>query len=104
MKKLSKFFLGFLLYSLTINNSVFSHTDTIGYTNAGSGAMTFWFGNWHVGTNFNEGSINLAPVSGSSYPSTTVAFNLLTNIFPAGLINGVNYFTSNEFHLNKFIH
>lgn len=93
-KNISKALICFLV--VAYNSSVFAHTDSIGYTSAGSpGAMTFWYGNWHPGTTFNEGSINLAPVSGSSYPSTTVAFNLLTNTLPTGLVNGVNYFTSN---------
>ncbi len=84
-------------------HTAYAHTDSIGYHSAGtSGSMTFWYGNWHPGTNFNEGSIKLEAVSGSSYPTTTVAFNLLVNTQPSQLVKGTNYFTSNGSSLVAF--
>jgi len=71
-----------------------AHTDSIGYTSNGGGSATFWYGNWHPGTNFNEGSISLLGISGVTY-SQTQAFSLLTSSTPTGLIPGTNYFTSN---------
>ncbi len=32
-----------------------AHTNSIGYVGGGNGSVTFWYGNWHPGTNFNEG-------------------------------------------------
>ena len=67
----------FIITSLSfISNTVFAHTNSIGYTNAGSGAVSFWYGTWHPSTNFNEGSIKLEGVD-VSYGPDTKAFDLL---------------------------
>lgn len=72
-----------------------AHTNSIGYTNSGSGSVTFWYGNWHQGTTFTEGSMELTGVNGTSYATTTTQFTLVQNTTPTGLQPGVNYFTSN---------
>ena len=70
-----------------------AHTNSIAYISNGGGSATFWYGNWHDGTNFNEGSISLVGTSGVTY-NQTQAFSLLTSTEPAGLVPGVNYFNS----------
>ena len=74
-----------------------AHAVSIGYANAGAGAVTVWLGTYSHGGGTNEGSLNLVGVLGNPFPSTTTAFNLLTGngvgFKPAGLIDGVtNYF------------
>lgn len=96
-----RLFVKLLIYCLIMGMfspvaSVLAHTDSIGYNSTGvSGSMEFWYGNWHPGTTFNEGSIKLEAVSGSSYVTTTQLFNMLSATQPNRLINGINYFTSN---------
>jgi len=68
-----------------------AHTISIGYENSGPGALTFWYGTYHSGVNFNEGSLQ---VVGPSFNST-VAFSLLVALKPAGLIDGSTNFYSN---------
>ena len=41
----------------------FAHTNSVGYVNSGNGSVTFWYGNSHTGTNFNEGSITVEGVN-----------------------------------------
>jgi len=67
-----------------------AHTVSIGYESSGPGAMTFWFGTYHVAT-ATEGSMSLV---GSGY-SASVFFNLLATVKPGGLVDGVNNFYSN---------
>ncbi len=71
-----------------------AHTNSIGYVGDGQGGITFWYGSWHGGTNFNEAEIKLEGANGTSYTTTITQFNLLQNSTPAGLIPGTNYFTS----------
>ncbi len=75
--------------------AVLAHTNSIGYVGGGGGNVTFWYGNWHPGTTFNEGNLTLQGINGNSFPSTTVNWTLLSTTRPDGLIDGVNYFTSN---------
>ena len=75
--------------------AVLAHTNSIGYVGGGNGSVTFWYGNWHPGTTFNEGNLTLVGINGNSFPSTTVNWTLLSSTEPAGLIPGTNYFTSN---------
>jgi len=84
-----------------ISNSVFAHTNSIGYTNAGSGSVSFWYGTWHPSTNFNEGSIKLEGVD-VSYGPDTKAFDLLESTLPDGLVSGTNYFSSDGSQLVDF--
>jgi hypothetical protein len=72
-----------------------AHTNSIGYVGDGSGGVTFWYGNWHPGTTFTEGSMTLQGVNGNSFTPTTVNWTLIQNTMPTGLIPGTNYFTSN---------
>lgn len=75
---------------------------TIGYVNSGPGAVTFWYGSWHsLQAPLFEGSFNLVGINGTTYPSTTVSFNLsqgCTSLIPncpqkpAGLVDGTNNF------------
>ncbi|MFO0007095.1 MAG: hypothetical protein ACK559_38870, partial [bacterium] len=74
--------------------AAFAHTNSIGYVGGGNGSVTFWYGNWHPGTTFNEGNLTLVGINGNSFPSTTVNWTLLSGTEPAGLIPGTNYFTS----------
>lgn len=68
--------------------SVFAHTVSLGYENTAPNALTFWFGSYHTGTTFNEGSFNLVGINGNPFPSTTVPFSLIANTKPVGLIDG----------------
>lgn len=68
-----------------------AHTNSVGYESNGGGSFTIWYGSYHVGTNFTEGSLQLV---GPSF-SSTVAFTLLTAVKPAGLIDGQTNFYSN---------
>jgi fibronectin-binding autotransporter adhesin len=75
-----------------------AHTVSIGYANAGPGAVTFWFGTYHQCTESppTEGSFNVVGVNGTVYPSTTVPFSLTTSSKPAGLIDGTtNFYATN---------
>lgn len=70
--------------------SASAHTVSIGYENNGPGSVSFWYGSYHATS--NEGSLNLVGINGNPFPSTTIAFDLLTFTKPAGLVDGVNNF------------
>ena len=72
-----------------------SHTNSIGYVGGGNGSVTFWYGNWHPGTTFNEGTLTLQGINGTNFSPSTVNWSLLSGTMPDGLIPGTNYFTSN---------
>jgi len=72
-----------------------AHTNSIGYVGDGAGSVTFWYGSWHAGTSFTEGSMTLQGVNGNTFAPTTVNWTLLQNTQPTGLIPGTNYFQSN---------
>ena len=72
-----------------------AHTNSLGYVGASGGTVTFWYGSWHQGTTFTEGSMTLQGVNGTSFSPTTVNWTLLQNTEPTGLIPGTNYFMSN---------
>jgi len=74
--------------------AVLAHTNSIGYVGGGGGNVTFWYGNWHPGTTFNEGTLTLQGINGTSFAPTTVNWSLLSGTMPDGLIPGTNYFTS----------
>jgi outer membrane autotransporter protein len=69
-----------------------AHTSSIGFTNTGNGSVTFWFGTYHSGVNYTEGSMQ---VVSSNSTTTTSAFNLLVSTRPTGLVDGTNNFYSN---------
>jgi len=75
--------------------AVLAHTNSIGYVGGGNGSVTFWYGNWHPGTTFNEGTLTLQGINGTNFSPTTVNWSLLSGTMPNGLIPGTNYFTSN---------
>jgi outer membrane autotransporter protein len=69
-----------------------AHTTSVGYENAGPGAITFWYGTYHPSVNYTEGSFQLVGLGGAY--SQTVSFDQLTNIKPTGLIDGTTNFYS----------
>ena len=71
-----------------------SHTNAIGYVGDGTGGVTFWYGTYHVGTQFNEAELKLEGANGTSYTTTINQFNLLEQTLPAGLDPNTNYFTT----------
>ena len=78
-----------------VPTAALSHTNSIGYVGSGNGTVTFWYGNWHPGTTFNEGNLTLQGINGTNYTPTTVNWSLIQQTLPTGLVNGTNYFTSN---------
>ncbi|MDR5171922.1 autotransporter domain-containing protein [Methylobacillus flagellatus] len=73
------------------SQTLYAHTSSVGYENAGPGSVTFWYGTYHSNTSFTEGSLE---VSGPNSYSSTVSFSLLVTDKPAGLIDGVTNFYS----------
>lgn len=73
-----------------------AHAISIGYENAGPGAVTIWLGTYAHGGHHNEGSMQLQGVLGTIFGPTILPFNLLTPdgiaFKPAGLIDGVTNF------------
>ena len=80
---------------LGVPTAALAHTNSIGYVGGGNGSVTFWYGNWHPGTTFNEGTLTLQGINGTNFSATTVNWTLLSSTRPDGLIDGTNYFTSN---------
>lgn len=68
-----------------------AHTSSVGYENAGPGSVTFWYGTYHSGTSYTEGSLK---VTGPDSYSSTVTFSLLVNSKPSGLVDGSTNFYS----------
>jgi hypothetical protein len=70
-----------------------AHAISIGFENAGPGSVNIWLGTYQHGGHHNEGSLRLQGISGAGAGfDQTVAFNLLVNSQPAGLIDGVTNF------------
>jgi fibronectin-binding autotransporter adhesin len=69
----------------------FAHTVSIGYEALGGGVFDVWYGTYHSGVNYTEGSLHLVGPS----LSTTVAFTMLVTTKPSGLIDGTTNFYSN---------
>lgn len=85
---------------LALASVAFGHATSIGYTNAGPGAVTVWLGTYEHGGHHLEGSMQLQGVSGTVYGPTVVPFHILTStgaqFKPAGLVDGVtNFFGPN---------
>lgn len=93
-KKLAPLLWAIALY-LTTGSPATSHTNSIGYVGEGSGTVVFWYGSWHSNTTFNEGSLQLAGSSGTSYGPVVTPFNIFSATLPTGLIAGTNHFQSN---------
>jgi hypothetical protein len=84
---------------LGVPTAALAHTNSIGYVGASGGTVTFWYGSWHAGTTFTEGSMTLQGVNGTTFTPTTVNWTLLQNTTPDGLISGTNYFQSDGTNL-----
>jgi uncharacterized protein YhjY with autotransporter beta-barrel domain len=69
----------------------FAHTVSIGYEALGGGVFDVWYGTYHSGVNYTEGSLQLIGPS----ISTTVAFTMLVTTKRSGLIDGTTNFYSN---------
>jgi len=76
---------------LSSTGASFAHTVSIGYEVLGGGVFDIWYGTYHAGTNFTEGSLQLVGPS----MSTTVAFTMVVAAKPSGLIDGTTNFYSN---------
>jgi outer membrane autotransporter protein len=81
------------LVAIVAASNAFAHTSSVGYESAGPGSVTFWYGTYHGGTNFTEGSLSL--VGQDVTFSSTVPFTTVTQSKPAGLIDGTTNFYSN---------
>jgi len=80
-----------LAVSAVVSTATLAHTNSIGYVGDGNGGLNFWYGSWHDNTQFNEAEIKIIRPDGST---SIDAFNLLSQDSPAGLISGVNFFSS----------
>jgi autotransporter-associated beta strand protein len=78
--------------SLGVLSQAQAHTTSVGYENAGPGAVNFWYGTYHGGTTFTEGSFSL--VGQDVTYTATVPFTLITSTKPTGLIDGDTNFYS----------
>lgn len=76
--------------------SALSHAISIGFENAGPGAVNVWLGTYQHGGHHLEGSLQLQGVNATVFGPTANPFTLLTNtgtqFKPAGLIDGVTNF------------
>ncbi len=69
-----------------------AHTTSIGFVNAGPGAVTFYTGSYHSNVGVNEGSLTLTGVSVAFGP-VTKAFDIPSvNTKPVGLVDGTSNF------------
>lgn len=64
---------------------------SIGYAFSGPGSVTLWYGSYHNTATFTEADVQLV---GPSY-NQTIAFSMIANVKPVGLIDGTNNFYSN---------
>jgi outer membrane autotransporter protein len=69
-----------------------AHTNSVGYANAGAGAVTFWYGTYHLPNEatYTEGSFQVVGTTNGFIAITP--FTLLTATKPAGLIDGTTNF------------
>jgi len=79
-----------VLSASLMSSTALAHTNSIGYVGDGNGGLNFWYGNWH-GMAFNEAEIKITHPDGTT---SIDAFDLLSQDSPAGLISGVNFYTS----------
>jgi hypothetical protein len=77
--------------SALLSTSALAHTNSIGYVGDGNGGLNFYYGSWHDGTQFNEAELKIIRPDGTT---SIDAFNLLEQDSPAGLLSGINFFTS----------
>ncbi|MFN3521036.1 MAG: autotransporter domain-containing protein [Phenylobacterium sp.] len=69
-----------------------AHTTSVGYENAGPGSVTIWYGTYHAGVSFTEGSLSL--VGQDVTYNQTVTFTELATTKPTGLVDGDTNFYS----------
>lgn len=74
------------------SGQVSAHGVSIGYTNAGPGAVTIWLGTYNHGSNNLEGAMNLVGALGTVFASTTMNFSTLVTGKPGGLVDGTTNF------------
>lgn len=77
--------------AMLFSQGAWAHTNSVGYENAGPGSVNFWYGNWHSGTTFTEGSMQLVGPGGFN---VTSPFTMVVTTKPAGLIDGETNFYS----------
>ena len=81
---------------LIMTTAAHAHMISIGFENAGPGAVNFWGGNYtHSGSPGHvplEGSMTLEGINGTVFGATTLAFDMNTLIKPAGLVDGTTNF------------
>ena len=72
MKKLQSFIAAAAVAVLAMGaaGKAAAHATSIGYENAGAGAVTVWLGTYNHGGHHLEGSMNLVGVLGTAYAST----------------------------------
>jgi hypothetical protein len=83
-----------------MSTTALAHTNSVGYVGDGNGNLTVWYGSWHDNTQFNEAELKV--VDANNVKLTQTQFNLLSQDSPAGLISGVNYFTSDGTQLQPY--
>ncbi|MET0506106.1 MAG: hypothetical protein ABWZ85_12350, partial [Luteibacter sp.] len=83
-----------VMLALAGTSAAYAHTTSIGYTNSGNNALSFYYGTYHSSaeTTYTEGSLHLTSTAGFDQ---TVGFNILTASKPAGLVDGDTNFYSN---------
>lgn len=96
---LNKLLKGSLVATL-VGTSALAHTNSVGYVGDGNGNLTVWYGSWHDNTQFNEAELKV--VDSNNVKLSQKQFDLLSQDSPAGLISGVNYFTSDGTQLQPY--
>jgi len=83
-----------------LSTTAIAHTNSVGYVGDGTGNLTVWYGSWHDGTTFNEAELKV--LDSNDAKITQKQFDLLSQDSPAGLLSGVNYFTSDGKQLQPY--
>jgi PEP-CTERM motif len=93
---MKKLLLAVLLMLTGLAANANAHSISIGFENAGPGAVTVWLGTYNHGGHHLEGNMQLDGVLGTVYGPNVQPFTLLTStgeVFkPGGLIDGVTNF------------
>lgn len=76
---------------MLFSQGAWAHTNSVGYENAGPGSVNFWYGSWHSGVDYTEGSMKLVGPGGFD---VTTPFTMVVNTKPVGLVDGVTHFYS----------
>lgn len=84
---------------LAYSTAAWPHTISIGYENFGVNAINFWYGTYHSGVNYNEGSFHL--VNPTTNFDVTTAFSMLVSVQPTGLVDGDTNFYANAASTTK---